>query len=139
MQHVFNILASLLTPLIAAVVAYIAYQQYKVNRDKLRFDLYDRRLKVFEGLMVLLSVIFRKGKCTDQERDQFQRTTVEAGFLFDKDIADYLDTIHKKSWELGTIHAVLNVAAGEKRDQSVEKEKQLFEWFMDQFEVSNTD
>jgi len=56
--YVFN---ALLTPVIAGVVAYIAYQQHKTNRDRLRLDLYDRRLKVFEGLMVLLSIIFQKG------------------------------------------------------------------------------
>jgi len=131
--YAFN---ALLTPVIAGVVAYIAYQQYKTNRDRLRLDLYDRRLKVFEGLMALLWVIFRKGTCNDQERDQFQRATVEGSFLFDKDIANYLDTIHKKILELGTTHAVLNLPGGEKRDQAVEKERKLFDWFTDQFEVS---
>ena len=137
LEGILNIFRALLAPVIAGVVAYIAYQQHKTNRDKLRFDLYDRRLKVFEGLMVLLWVIFRKGTCNDQERDQFQRATVEGSFLFDKDIANYLDTIHKKTLELGTIRAVLNsLPRGDKRDQTVEKEKQLFDWFTDQFEVS---
>ena len=86
--------------------------------------------------MVLLWVIFRKGTCNDQERDQFQRATVEGSFLFDKDIANYLDTIQKKTLELGTIRAVLNLPSGEKRDQTVEKERQLFDWFTNQFEVS---
>jgi len=131
--YVFN---ALLTPVIAGVVAYIAYQQHKTNRDRLRLDLYDRRLEVFEGLMVLLSIIFQKGMCNDQERDQFQRATVEGNFLFNKDIANYLDTIQKKALELGTIRAVLNLPGGEKRDQTVEKERQLFDWFTDQFEVS---
>ncbi|MBA7650476.1 hypothetical protein ES703_58282 [subsurface metagenome] len=136
LEGILNVFRALLAPVIAGVVAYIAYQQHKTNRDKLRFDLYDRRLKVFEGLMVLLWVIFRKGTCNDQERDQFQQATVEGSFLFDKDIANYLDTIQKKTLELGTIRAVLNLPGGEKRDQTVEKERQLFDWFTDQFEVS---
>lgn len=136
LEGILNVFRALLAPVIAGVVAYIAYQQHKTNRDKLRLDLYDRRLKVFEGLMVLLWVIFRKGTCNDQERDQFQRATVEGSFLFDKDIANYLDTIQKKTLELGTIRAVLNLPSGEKRDQTVEKERQLFDWFTNQFEVS---
>lgn len=139
LEVILNIFKGLLTPIIAIVVAYIAYQQHKTNRDKLRLDLYDRRLKVFEGLMVLLSAIFKKGMCNDQERDQFQRATVEGSFLFDKDIASYLDTIHKKTLELGTIRAALKLNSlprGDKRNQMVEKESQLFDWFMGQFEVS---
>jgi hypothetical protein len=136
MKPILDILTSLLTPIIAGVVAYIAYQQHKTNRDKLMLDLYDRRLKVFEGLQVLLSVIFREGKCTDQERYEFLRATVEGSFLFDKDIANYLDTIHENTLKLGTIHAVLNIPNGDKQDQAVEKERNLFNWFMDQFEVS---
>lgn len=139
LEVILNIFKGLLTPIIAGVVAYIAYQQHKTNRDKLRFNLYDRRLKVFEELMVLLWVIFRKGMCNDQEREQFQRATVEGSFLFDKDIANYLDTIHNKTLELGTIRAILKLNSlprGDKRDQTVEKETQLFDWFMDQFEVS---
>jgi len=136
LEGILNVFRALLAPVIAGVVAYIAYQQHKTNRDKLRFDLYDRRLKVFEGLMVLLWVIFRKGTCNDQERDQFQRATVEGSFLFEKDIANYLDMIYEKTLKMGAIRAVLNLPSGEKRDQTVEKERQLFDWFMDQFEVS---
>jgi len=139
LEGILNVFRGLLSPVIAGVVAYIAYQQHKTNRGKIRFDLYDRRLRVFEGLMVLLWVIFRKGTCNDQERDQFQRATVEGSFLFDKDIANYLDTILKKTLELGTIRAVLKhncVPHGDKRDQTVEKERQLFNWFEHQFEVS---
>ena len=87
--------------------------------------------------MDLLSVIFRKGKCNDQERDQFQRATVEGSFLFNKDIANYLDTIHEKTLKLGAIRAALNnLPCGDKRNQTAEKERQLFDWFTDQFEVS---
>jgi len=137
LEGILNVFRDLLVPVIAGVVAYIAYQQHKTNRDKLRFDLYDRRLKVFEGLMDLLSVIFRKGKCNDQERDQFQRATVEGSFLFNKDIANYLDTIHEKTLKLGAIRAALNnLPCGDKRNQTAEKERQLFDWFTDQFEVS---
>ncbi len=139
LEVILNIFKGLLTPIIASVVAYIAYQQHKTNRNTLRFNLYDRRLKVFEGLMVLLWVIRRKRTCNDQERYQFQRAIVEGSFLFDKDIAKYLDTIHNKNLELGTIHAMLKLNCfprEDKRDQTVEKESQLLDWFMDQFEVS---
>lgn len=138
MTWILDIFKSLLTPIIAAVVAYIAYQQHKTNRDKLMLDLYDRRLKVFEGLMGLLWGIFQKGKCDDQERNKFLRATVEGIFLFDKDIVNYLETIYKKTIVLGTICAAIRILpSGDNRDEEAKKKKsQVLEWFMDQFEVS---
>jgi hypothetical protein len=37
-----------LTPVVAILTVYIAYQQYQTNMSKLRLDLYDRRRKVLE-------------------------------------------------------------------------------------------
>jgi hypothetical protein len=45
-----DLLSAALTPLIAAIVAYIAYQQYRVNRLRLSHDLFERRLKIFEAV-----------------------------------------------------------------------------------------
>ena len=40
-----DILAALLTPTIALIALYIAYQQYKINQQRLRHETYERRLE----------------------------------------------------------------------------------------------
>lgn len=46
---VINILTALLTPLIAVIATYVAYQQLMLAREKHDLELYDRRSKIFNG------------------------------------------------------------------------------------------
>lgn len=47
--------------LISAYVAWVAYQQYRTNREKLRLDLYDRRFGVYTAAIdFCLTAIRRK-------------------------------------------------------------------------------
>ena len=41
----------MLTPIIAVVATYIAWQQWNTNKQKLILDRYDRRLKVYEEVV----------------------------------------------------------------------------------------
>ena len=51
----------ILTGVIGIVTLYIAYQQYRTAKNKLRLDLFDRRLPVFEAAMKLAAGIVSKG------------------------------------------------------------------------------
>ncbi len=61
MKELIEIFSGLLTPTIAIIAVYIAYQQLKTNRYRVRLNLYDKRFKVFRGLMDLLAHIMREG------------------------------------------------------------------------------
>lgn len=52
-----------LTPLIAIVAVYIAWQQWQTNKHKLELELYDRRLRIYEEVRKILSIneIYRRG------------------------------------------------------------------------------
>ncbi|HEV2293707.1 MAG TPA: hypothetical protein VGR35_07615 [Tepidisphaeraceae bacterium] len=39
-----------LTPLIACLAVWIAFQQFRVARNKLRLDLYEKRFKVYSAV-----------------------------------------------------------------------------------------
>ncbi len=78
----FKVLRSLLTPIIGIAVVYVAWQQHKTNRNKFRLDLYDRKLKVFEGLTTLLQHIVRQNTATGEQVQQYKIATIEAIFLF---------------------------------------------------------
>lgn len=57
--EIFN---ALLTPLIAILAAFIAWQQYQVSHFSLKNELYERRFKVFKAFMSYLEDIMREGK-----------------------------------------------------------------------------
>jgi hypothetical protein len=47
-EQIIRILHALLTPVIAIVAIYIAWQQWQTNVQKLNLARYDRRLRVYE-------------------------------------------------------------------------------------------
>lgn len=86
--------------IIAGIVAYIAFMQFKTNRDRLRLELYNRRFSVYEGLKELLNKIIICFDVTDDDLREFRIKTNEAAFLFDKDIVEYLKEINNKGTKL---------------------------------------
>jgi hypothetical protein len=135
---VFRILQGLLTPVIACIAVYIAYQQHKTNRDKLRLDLYNKRYEVFYSLMKLLGHIFHnKGKVELEQVDEFSREAKEAVFLFDKDIVTYLDTIKKNSRDLWAAKEELkDVPRGKERSEKAREVTNLLHWSTNQGKIA---
>ena len=58
-KEVAEVLSGFTTPLIAAIALYIAWQQHKTSWDALKVNLYDRRLKVYRGLVDLFAVVLQ--------------------------------------------------------------------------------
>ncbi|PZU98023.1 MAG: hypothetical protein DCE90_05920 [Pseudanabaena sp.] len=54
MELIEKIILALPSIIIAGIVAYIAYQQYEINRQKLKLDLYDRRFKIYSAAIALV-------------------------------------------------------------------------------------
>lgn len=44
---IYNVIKDLGPFFIAAIVGYIAYRQYIINSNKLRLDLYDKRMEIY--------------------------------------------------------------------------------------------
>ena len=132
----FYVFQGLTTLLIAAIVAYIMRQQHKTDKDKLRYDLYDRRLKIFQGTMVLLGRVVVQKKLNIENIDQFNRERAEAIFLFEKDVTDYLTTIDRNCLDLWGVTQVLKTEPeGKPRSAAAKQQKALLQWFGDQAEV----
>ena len=50
MKEIIDIFSALLTPIIATIMVYIAYQQMRANRIKVKAELYADREKIFRYL-----------------------------------------------------------------------------------------
>ena len=71
---------ALLTPLIAIVATYIAWQQWQTNKQKLEMDRYDRRLHVYEEVRKILSIVLRDAKASYEDLLKFRTSVSEADF-----------------------------------------------------------
>ena len=67
--NMIDISKALLTPIIAIVTVYIAYQQWKTNELKLKLEKYDRRLRVYEEVIKILRDLELKILRTDEHGD----------------------------------------------------------------------
>ena len=99
-MSLINTLSGLLTPVIAVTTLYIAYQQYKTGKDKLRFDLYERRLKLFEFFKGFLFKTIETGQIEGPEISEFRHNTYEIIFLFEEDITIFREELIKNAQEL---------------------------------------
>ena len=84
---------NILTVVIAAIVAYIAWQQHKLSIEKFKVDLFDKRFAIYKGTKVLLSKILEEEKCDIEMLNEFRRATQDSMFLFDDEITAHLKEI----------------------------------------------
>ncbi|SNX59677.1 hypothetical protein SAMN06296273_1115 [Nitrosomonas ureae] len=99
-EQFIEISKALLTPTIAVVTTYIAYQQWKINRQKLFLDLYDRRLKVYEEVRQILGIVVRDAGASYDDLLKFRKAVSEADFLFEPEISKYIEEIYQHGVKL---------------------------------------
>ena len=143
LEQAVEILKGLLTPLIAVVTAYIAWQQWQTNRQKLIFDIYERRLHVYEEVRKILSIILRDGTASHHDLLRFRTSVSEADFLFGREITEYIDEIYKRGLELQCWHSQYRDYRHEKPEgydhkRIVEGMHSELGWFSRQFEPAKS-
>ncbi len=122
---------------IAGIVAYIAFMQYKTNRDRLRLELYNKRFSVYEGLEEFLNKFIIRLVVTDKDLIEFRIRTNEAEFLFDEDIVQYLKEIHDKGTKIYSYNCETNRSKPPPPFPKTPKEIiEISNWLQDQLEES---
>jgi hypothetical protein len=124
-EKIVPILSAMLTPAIALLATYIAWQQYKTNRDHFRLGLFKRRSKLFDSTGKLIGTVLGRAKVTDADLKEFLWDTKESEFLFGSDIKAYLHDLYGKASDL---YALENPADEEQKNQR----KQTLLWFSGQ-------
>jgi hypothetical protein len=138
-----QILNALLTPLIAVIAAYIAWQQYLTNHNSLRNQLYERRHAVFKAFMSYLADIIREGKTNYQRTGQFYAEASEAEFLFSDAIPKHMEELYSKGIDLVSLHEKIypsdgspGLPVGEERGKVVKETGDLIKWFLRQIKIT---
>ena len=134
-----DVLSALLVPVIAIVGSVIAYQQYKINQQRLKHELYERRLAIFKLIKTYLSKIYETGKVTRYEAMQFMYDVAESTFLLDESINSKIETIYTKSMRMALLQEKIYPAdgsrglpSGEERSRVTQENMELLKWLGDQ-------
>jgi hypothetical protein len=89
----------LLAPILTIVTIWIAYNQYKTGKDKLRLDFFNRRYSVYIKLTECFTRILINCRVTEQDVYTINSIKEEAYFLFDKDINTFLNECYTKLYK----------------------------------------
>ena len=147
---IIQILSAFLTPVIAILAAYIAYQQYVVNKrnsdrqyllgiKKVNLDLYQKRFRIFkETKQILLEINKNAGIHIVEIRD-FNFSVNESKFLFGDGIIQFLQELQEKAIDLTHLTKDLdNINAfpvgSMEREKKIAENRPLITWFTHEYE-----
>ena len=89
-----NVVGALGAPFVALVAGgagvYVAFRQHRTARNKLKFELFEERLKVYDAAMKFLSSVATHGDFTLEDESEFLQATRSARWVFDLDAATFL-------------------------------------------------
>jgi hypothetical protein len=143
LKDLVEIFHALLTPLIAVLAAYIAWQQYRINHSSLRNQLYERRYAVFKSFMSYLADIMREGNTNYQRTGQFYAEASEAVFLFSKTISNKMEELYSKGVDLVALQEQLypsdgshGLPKGGERSKVAKEKGELLKWFYHQIKTT---
>lgn len=123
---------ALFTVVVGLLGAYIAHRQFKINQDKLRLDLFSKRLEAFEKLQEYFGHVFREGRVKPDALQPLWEARYKSRFLFGKEIEDYLDTLWKRAIEMQSVYRKLyhddgrpSLPVGQARTQAAEEHSNM--------------
>ena len=82
-----------LTPLIGVIAAYIAFQQYKTNKNRERREARHAQLSVYTRVKRFLNTVDSTGNVSEKTYTDITEAIAEADFLFGDDITEWLSEL----------------------------------------------
>ncbi|MFL6209120.1 MAG: hypothetical protein ACJ74W_09730 [Pyrinomonadaceae bacterium] len=146
-----KIISTFFTAAIGVAAWILAYQQFRLNRTlssqqlrfaseqlrlseaKLKFDLYERRLKLFEIVKEFNGRFVMTGKA---DTGGFYHDTIERHFLFDDDVSSYIGEVYQRALEANRTKLKLdspNLTEDDRQKLNAQHVVQM-QWFYDQAE-----
>ncbi len=121
---------TIITTLVAVLVALITWSQWATNRARLRHELFDRRYEVYEQIAAFIAEILTSGRVPQGEPEGFRHRTKTAYFLFacDNDIKVLITEISQKAADLQGWEATLESLSGEERQKNLEAQRAVKDW-----------
>ena len=131
---ILKIIQTFFTFIIGVFAAIIAWQQWRTSHHKLRLDLFEKRMAVFNDLMEFISSIIQQGTMPHDAWIYLHRKTNERKFLFGEDIQKYGEELRQKAHRLAMIKIEIDrtMPLSEERDNLTNEEMDLNNWFSKQ-------
>jgi ABC-type nickel/cobalt efflux system permease component RcnA len=126
-----SVLQALSVLIIGGIGAYIAWRQWRTAHDRLKLDLFDRRLAAHQRLKDAVAPIAASGKVTLGDTDRFARAMSDMRFLFDKETEACVDQIYRAMLDKLTIDTQLERTRARNKEKALLKSSELFKRITD--------
>src|SRR5687767_11404751 len=128
------------TLVIGAVAGSIGFLQYRISRDKLRLDLYSKRLEAYEKLQEFFTSVLRTGTVDGGALPVLAEARYKSRFLFGPEIEANFDVLWKKAVGVQSLRSRLYgpdaVPVGPERTAICKEEHDLILWMMEEMRVA---
>lgn len=95
---------TIITTLIALIVAFVALQQFFLAQERFKLDLFEKRLAIYKTVEKFLEDAFTYRTVSSERMQTFHNDTQMAVFLFGQDIVDFLKKLRTMGNELTVAH-----------------------------------
>lgn len=93
-----TVISPFVTLFVGLAAAFIGFQQWRLAQRKLKYDLFDRRYKVYDATRKFLVSVLREAEAKDEFVREFIIGTSDAEFLYPKDLVEYLDSLREHAF-----------------------------------------
>ena len=110
-HQILEIIKSLLPIILGVFLAYIAWQQMKTNKNKLKLDLFYKRIEVYTDTIMFIQNLRVEG-VPEEIRKKFLNSKGASSFLFSKspEIYELINKIHSESFKVTGLNEIRNTA-----------------------------
>ena len=133
-MHWTEYVSSIGVMIIAAIAALIAFRQSQIARNKLKLDLFDKRMEVYSAVREALGCITRQGNLTQEQQLEYLQGIRTARWLFGQEIFTYLDeTLWRKIVDLEFQGKMSEGSADPERVKHIQARTETFKWLVSQY------
>ena len=127
-------LTAILVPVIALTAAWIAFRQSQIAKNKLKLDLYDRRIAIYNVVRQALGKATSHGKLNQSDEIEYLSGTREAQWLFGPEVSQYINvTLWHKIAEFDLHNTMSTSTDKDERTRHVEARAKVMTWLSEQY------
>jgi hypothetical protein len=121
-------------PIVALMAAWIAFRQSQIARNRLKLDLFEKRMAVYEVVRQTLGAAVSHGKLTAEEELNYLSGTRSAQWLFGPEVFKYLDeTLWHKIVDFGLHNTMSQGPQSEERATHIHARAKTVLWLAAQY------
>jgi len=139
-MEIVNLFSALLTPVIGVATISILILQYRLQRYKVKHELYEPRMKIYRSVRDFLQFVLHSGDASQEQISKLIEETSEAQFLFKGKIRRHIRDLSRHAVDIQMLNRQLNSKfprAEDRLNELAKKQEDEFKWFMDQIEKTD--